>query len=83
MSAEHEATPGAGSAATCALPGDERLLRLPAVLNKVGLGRTAVLDRVKRGDFPAPVKIGRATLWREAEVSAWVIAQVRTHREGR
>lgn len=61
----------------------ERLIRLPAVLSLVGLGRTAVLDRVKAGAFPQPLKIGRATLWREAEVSAWVVAQVRTQREAR
>ena len=49
----------------------------------VGLGRTAVLDRVKAGAFPAPVKVGRATLWRESEVSGWVVAQVRQSREAR
>ncbi len=61
----------------------ERLIRLPLVLGMVGLGRTAVLDRVKAGAFPAPVKVGRATLWRECEVSAWVVAQVRQSREAR
>lgn len=61
----------------------EKLIRLPAVLERVGLGRTAVLDRVKAGSFPSPVKIGRATMWSESEVSAWVVAQVRAHREGR
>lgn len=59
----------------------ERLLRLPAVLALVALGRTAVLDRVKQGAFPQPVKIGRATCWREAEVFEWVRERVRAHRE--
>lgn len=58
----------------------ERLIRLTAVLAAVGLGRTAVLDRVKAGTFPQPVKIGRATCWREAEVSQWIRERVREHR---
>jgi prophage regulatory protein len=60
----------------------ERLIRLPAVLDRVGLGRTAVLDRVKAGTFPAPLKVGRATLWQESAVSAWCVAQVRAQRKG-
>lgn len=59
----------------------QRLIRLPAVLAMVGLGRTAVLDRVKAGTFPAPCKVGRATLWQESAVSAWCIAQVRAQRK--
>ncbi|MBN8508534.1 MAG: AlpA family phage regulatory protein [Burkholderiales bacterium] len=76
-------TPNHDVPAAAPAPAPERLIRLPAVLDLVGLGRTAVLDRVKAGAFPAPVRIGRAALWREAEVSAWVVAQVRAHREGR
>lgn len=59
----------------------QRLIRLPAVLEMVGLGRTAVLDRVKAGTFPAPCKVGRATLWQESAVSAWCVAQVRAQRK--
>lgn len=73
--------PDEHAAADAATATPERLIRLPAVLGMVGLGRTAVLDRVKARAFPASVKIGRATLWRECEVSAWVVAQVRAQRE--
>lgn len=73
--------PDEHAAADAATATPERLIRLPAVLGMVGLGRTAVLDRVKAGIFPAPCHIGRAALWREAEVSAWVVAQVRAQRE--
>lgn len=78
MNGEHKA---GEATAPGAIP--ERLIRLPIVLGMVGLGRTAVLDRVKAGAFPAPVKVGRATLWRESEVSGWVVAQVRQSREAR
>ncbi len=65
-----ESAPGADRGAP------DRLLRLPAVLSAVGLGRTAVLDRVKAGAFPQPRKVGRATLWSERAVQAWIKAQL-------
>lgn len=55
----------------------DRLLRLPQVLAAVGLGRTAILDRVKRGQFPAPLRLGRATLWPESAVQRWLADRIR------
>jgi predicted DNA-binding transcriptional regulator AlpA len=60
---------------------DERLGRLPSVLQTVGLGRTAWLDLVKAGKAPQPVKIGRATLWRMSEIQSWIAERVRMSRE--
>jgi prophage regulatory protein len=49
-----------------------RLLRLPAVLDRVGLGRSRVYDLVKDGKFPAPVHLSaRAIAWVESEVDSW------------
>jgi prophage regulatory protein len=60
----------------------DQLLRLPQTLQRVGLGRTAWLDRVKAGTAPQPVKIGRATCWAESEVQAWIAARLRESRAG-
>jgi prophage regulatory protein len=60
----------------------ERLLRLPAVLAMTGLGRSCWLDRVRRGEAPKPVKIGRATAWLESELRDWVRARVIEARAG-
>lgn len=50
----------------------KRLLRLPAVMEMVGLKRTAIYERIKAGTFPAPVKLGpRASAWDEQELAAW------------
>lgn len=65
---------GAASAAS------EQLLRLPATLAAVGLGRTAWLDLVKAGKAPQPVKIGRATCWPASEVQAWIAERIRQSR---
>jgi len=49
------------------------ILRLPDVKQKTGQSRSTIYDKVQRGEFPAPVKIGeRAVGWVEAEVDAWV-----------
>ena len=49
-----------------------RFLRLPAVIEMVGMKRTAIYDRIKAGTFPAPVQIGvRAVAWKETEIVAW------------
>lgn len=47
----------------------ERLLRLPAVLDRVGYKRSRFLDLVRQGVFPKPVKLGaRAVAWPESVV---------------
>jgi prophage regulatory protein len=50
----------------------KRFLRLPAVIELVGLKRTAIYERIKAGTFPAPVKLGpRASAWDEQELAQW------------
>lgn len=60
-------------------PTQTRAIRLPAVKNITGLGRTSVLNKCdpthRHYDptFPKPMKLGaRAIAWPEAEVIAWV-----------
>ncbi|MGB1561609.1 MAG: helix-turn-helix transcriptional regulator [Sinimarinibacterium flocculans] len=54
---------------------DDRLIRLPEVLARVGLRKTKVYALIAAGEFPKPVKLGRDSLWVESEVSAWIQAQ--------
>lgn len=53
-----------------------RFLRLPDVMRMTARGRTTTLSGVREGTFPQPVKVGRATLWLEHEVRAWMLARV-------
>lgn len=48
----------------------DRLLRLPEVEFLSGLKKTSIYQRA--AGFPAPVKVGSATAWRESEVNAWI-----------
>ena len=59
-----------------------RLIRLPATLALVGLGRSAWLDLVHKGRAPRPVKIGRASLSVETEVQAFISERIRESRKG-
>ncbi len=50
-----------------------RLLRLPEVLTLTGLSKSVLHDLVKKGRFPASVRISeRAVAWWECEVRAWM-----------
>jgi predicted DNA-binding transcriptional regulator AlpA len=51
-----------------------RFLRLPAVLEFVGFGRTKLYEEIEVGRFSKPVRLvegGRAIAWDEAELIAW------------
>ena len=59
----------------------EKLIRLPKVKEMVGLGTTAIYDKMKNGDFPKQVKLGRLSGWVESEVQAWISKQITASRQ--
>ena len=60
----------------------KRILRLPAVLDRTGLSRSTVYQRVAEGRFPKSVSLGaRAVGWVEAEVDEWIARQIKQSRE--
>jgi prophage regulatory protein len=49
-----------------------KFLRLPAVIDQVGLKRATIYKRRKSGTFPAPVQLGpQAVAWEEAAIAKW------------
>jgi len=55
----------------------ERLIRLPEVLHRVGLGKSLVYALIREGTFPAPKRIGgRVSLWAESEIDQWIARQL-------
>lgn len=56
----------------------ERLLRLPDVIEKVGLGKSSIYDGVRQGTFPAPVKLSRrAVCWPASAVDSWIADRIK------
>lgn len=54
-----------------------RLLRLPAVLARVGLGRSAWYAMIAAGTAPQPVRLGaRCSAWPSTEIDAWIAARI-------
>lgn len=52
-----------------------RLLRLPEVISRVGLRRSAIYQRMSEGRFPKCRSLGpKCSVWVEAEITAWVEA---------
>ena len=55
-----------------------KFLRLPEVINKIGIQKTAIYDRITRQEFPKGIQLagGRAVVWLESDVEAWMQEQV-------
>ncbi|ALI56274.1 helix-turn-helix transcriptional regulator [Celeribacter marinus] len=52
------------------------ILRKPRVLALIGIGNTSLYAAIKRGDFPAPVKLGvRAVGWRRSDIENWLASR--------
>lgn len=57
----------------------ERLHRLPAVIDRVGLARATIYGKIAAGEFPTAVKLGeRAVAWRESDIDAWIDSRAPT-----
>lgn len=50
-----------------------RLLRLPEVMSRVGLKRSAIYQRMSDGSFPKSRSLGpKCSVWVEAEIDGWI-----------
>lgn len=58
-----------------------KLLRLPAVLERTGLSRSAVYEGMANGEFPKQVRLwerakARGVAWAEDEIQSWIDERV-------
>jgi prophage regulatory protein len=52
-----------------------RLISAREVEQKIGLRRTALYERIAKGEFPKPVRVSdRCSRWVEQEIDAWIAA---------
>ena len=55
-----------------------KVLRLPDVLERVGLSKSTLWRLINDEEFPEPIKLGpRASGWIEEEVDAWISSRSR------
>jgi prophage regulatory protein len=54
-------------------PSPARLLRLPEVIARVGLKRSAIYQRMSEGRFPKSRSLGpKCAVWVESEIDEWI-----------
>lgn len=60
---------------------DDNILRIDAVIAKVGLSRATIYNMMKAGTFPKQIKLGaRLSGWLESEVQGWIRERARASR---
>ena len=60
---------------------NERVLRLPEVKQKTGLGRSSIYLKESEGNFPARISLGaRSVGWLESEINTWINNRINSSR---
>ena len=76
MTANSKTFEGSAAAAATIEPASApppRLLRLPEVIDRVGLRRSAIYQRMSEGRFPKCRSLGpKCSVWVEAEINDWI-----------
>ena len=54
-----------------------KILRLPDVINRVGLKRSTIYQLIETGVFPKQLKLGeRSSGWLESEIENWLQTRI-------
>lgn len=63
-------------AAPLAIATGDRILRMPAVRERVGLSAATIYRLIVRDEFPAQVPLGGKSVgWRESAINAWIASR--------
>jgi len=55
------------------LPVNDRIIRLPTVVDRTGLSRATIYRKIQKGTFPKQIQISlRCSGWRESEITEWM-----------
>jgi prophage regulatory protein len=59
----------------------DRFMRLPAVIEVCGIGKTTIYHQIREGTFPAPITLGaKSVAWLASEIDAWMAAKITASR---
>ena len=60
-----------------------RFIKLPEVLALCGRSKSSIYCAIKKGEFPAPVRLScRSVGWIHSEIASWAEARVKASRSG-
>lgn len=54
----------------------KRLLRMPALEDRLGCKKSKIYELIARGELPRPVKIDGCSTWLEHEIDAFIDARI-------
>lgn len=58
-----------------------KFLRLPKVLEQLGVGKTKLWDMVRKEEFPKPIKLGaKIAVWLSSDVESFIEEKIRIQR---
>lgn len=67
---------------TAVMKPSPQLIRLKDVMALCGISRTSIYDAMKKGEFPACVKVGgRSSAWVKSEIDEWIRECIRSSRD--
>lgn len=49
----------------------DKPLKLHQVIQKTGLTRDEITQKINNGTFPKPLKLNKQTVWRESKINEW------------
>ena len=54
-----------------------QIVKLPAVINQTGLGKSTIYLKMSLGEFPKPIRLGKRSVgWISEEIDAWVESRI-------
>ena len=60
----------------------QTICRLPDVIARTGLSRSAIYDLISKGHFPTQVRLGaRSVGWIEGEIDTWISQRIALSRD--
>jgi predicted DNA-binding transcriptional regulator AlpA len=51
------------------------LLAFAALSHYVSFGRSRIYQLINAGEFPQPIKVGKSSRWKKADVDQWIASQ--------
>ena len=55
---------------------DIKLMKMAAVIDHTGYGKSRIYELMKEGTFPRPLKMKKKVLWRSDHIQTWINEQI-------
>jgi prophage regulatory protein len=61
----------------------QRILRLPEVINRTGLSRSSIYLKISKNEFPSQINLGERMMgFLEGDINKWIDERIKASRPG-